>query len=89
VTADYLQTTAAVEGPFESRVPTNCSCFWGPLKPRYLHIAVAVGDSFESKYLYIAFVIGCSYIALPLLLWPFESKVPTHWNCDYEHLFKA
>ena len=32
----YLRITIAVEGPFESRVPTHCNCCWGPFLSRVL-----------------------------------------------------
>jgi len=42
--AEYLRITMAVEGRFDIRVLTHCSCSRGPFwKQEYLHITVAVG----------------------------------------------
>ena len=65
--AEYLHITVVVEGPFESRVLTYCSCCWGPLwkessyaiqlllgvrsKAEYVHIRVAVKRPFGSRVL--------------------------------------
>jgi len=43
LTAEYLYISVGVGGPFESRLPSNCSCCWRPFESKYLHITVSVG----------------------------------------------
>ena len=47
--AEYLHNSVVLGGPFESRLPSNCSCCWGPLWKQSTYRLVSVGGVFESR----------------------------------------
>jgi len=69
-----LDTTVAVEGPFESRVPTHCSYYWGPLwkqstytlqlllghlwKQGIYTLQLLLGTPLKARYLRIRVAVG-------------------------------
>jgi len=49
--AEYLHNFVVLGGSFESRLPSNCSCCWGPLWKQSTYRLVSVGGVFESRVL--------------------------------------
>ena len=49
----YLHITVALRGPFESRVPTHCSCCWGHLREQSSYtLQLLLGAPLKANCLY-------------------------------------
>jgi len=50
--AEYLHNSVVLGGPFEKRLPSNCSCCWRPLWKQSICTLISVGGgAFESRVL--------------------------------------
>ena len=77
-------------GPFESKLPSNCSCCWGPFESKVpAHYSFCSGDLWKQSTCILQFLLGTPSVKLKSRVlthfsgcWgPFESKLPPNCSC--------